>query len=167
MSEPEKKVCPERDLWLALGDDALLRQCRFAPFRAGGPGGQKQNKTSSAIRLTHEPSLLSATAIESRSRRENTSKALGKIRMKIAEHFRLPFRGAKHFSTGISVSNDLYPLAVAELLDAMDEVLYRIRDCAEKFGISTGQLVKFIAKNPSLWQKINEERARLGCQVLI
>ena len=36
-------------------DDALLAECRVETFRAGGPGGQHQNKTESAVRLTHLP----------------------------------------------------------------------------------------------------------------
>ena len=37
----------------------------------GGPGGQKINKTSNCVRLTHIPSGLSVTCQESRSRDRN------------------------------------------------------------------------------------------------
>ena len=37
----------------------------------GGPGGQKTNKTSSVVRLVHEPSGLSVRCGESRSRETN------------------------------------------------------------------------------------------------
>ena len=36
-----------------------------------GPGGQKTNKTSSVVRLSHEPSGISVRVGESRSREEN------------------------------------------------------------------------------------------------
>ena len=36
-----------------------------------GPGGQKVNKTSSVVRLVHEPSGIAVKAGESRSREEN------------------------------------------------------------------------------------------------
>lgn len=37
----------------------------------GGPGGQKTNKTSSVVRLVHEPSGIQVRVGESRSREEN------------------------------------------------------------------------------------------------
>ena len=37
----------------------------------GGPGGQKTNKTSSVVRLSHEPSGVAVKVGESRSREEN------------------------------------------------------------------------------------------------
>ena len=37
----------------------------------GGPGGQKTNKTSSVVRLSHEPSGIAVKVGESRSREDN------------------------------------------------------------------------------------------------
>ena len=37
----------------------------------GGPGGQKTNKTSNVVRLSHEPSTLSVRCGETRSRETN------------------------------------------------------------------------------------------------
>ena len=37
----------------------------------GGPGGQKTNKTSNVVRLSHEPSALSVRCSETRSRETN------------------------------------------------------------------------------------------------
>jgi protein subunit release factor B len=37
----------------------------------GGPGGQKTNKTSNVVRLTHEPSALTVRCGETRSRETN------------------------------------------------------------------------------------------------
>lgn len=42
-------------------------------FRAGGPGGQNQNKTSSAVRIKHRDSGAVAESRESRSQAENKS----------------------------------------------------------------------------------------------
>jgi protein subunit release factor B len=50
-----------------MPDNQLLADCRWEAFRGPGPGGQKRNKTSSAVRITHLPTGLSAIATESRS----------------------------------------------------------------------------------------------------
>src|SRR5436190_18676644 len=68
-------------LSLFLADDArLLAQCAIDTYRASGPGGQKRNKTSSAVRLRHLPSTLIVIAEESRSQHENRARALRRLR---------------------------------------------------------------------------------------
>lgn len=44
-------------------------------FRAGGKGGQKQNKTSSGVRCSHPPSHSSAEARDQRSQLQNRRSA--------------------------------------------------------------------------------------------
>src|SRR5437588_5804913 len=69
-----------RDQWTALTDAQLLAQCEVDTYRASGPGGQKRNKTSSAVRLRHPPSGLVVIAEESRSQHENRDRALRRLR---------------------------------------------------------------------------------------
>src|SRR5438132_12813254 len=71
---------PVRDDWLRMDDAALLSQCKVDTYRASGPGGQKRNKTSSAVRLRHEPSGMIVIAEESRSQHENRVRALRRLR---------------------------------------------------------------------------------------
>src|SRR5882724_13460189 len=61
-------------------DAQLLVQCELDTYRASGPGGQKRNKTSSAVRIRHLPSGLIVIAEESRSQHENRVKALKRLR---------------------------------------------------------------------------------------
>src|SRR6187402_2098375 len=68
-----------RSAWTALTDEQLLAQCEVDTYRASGPGGQKRNKTSSAVRLRHTPSGLIVIAEESRSQHENKAKALTRL----------------------------------------------------------------------------------------
>src|SRR5436309_711511 len=69
-----------RSTWTALSDAQLLAQCEVDTYRASGPGGQKRNETSSAVRLRHLPSGLIVIAEESRSQHENRAKALKRLR---------------------------------------------------------------------------------------
>src|SRR5262245_40139928 len=69
-----------RATWAHLSDEQLLDQCDVDTYRASGPGGQKRNKTSSAVRLRHAPSGLIVIAEESRSQHENKAKALQRLR---------------------------------------------------------------------------------------
>ncbi len=69
-------------------DDALLAECRVETFRAGGPGGQHQNKTESGVRLTHLPTGIVVTARESRSQHRNRKTALARLRAALEERAR-------------------------------------------------------------------------------
>ena len=64
-------------------DDALLAQCDVHTFRAGGPGGQHQNVTDSAVRLVHRPTGLTVTSRAQRSQYLNKMDALRRLRLKL------------------------------------------------------------------------------------
>src|SRR3954470_12260429 len=66
--------------WTDLTDVQLLAQCELDTYRASGPGGQKRNKTSSAVRIRHPATGLLVIAEESRSQHENKAKALKRLR---------------------------------------------------------------------------------------
>src|SRR5262245_18055216 len=85
----------DRATWLTLPDDDLLRQCEVDTYRASGPGGQKRNKTSSAVRLRHLPSTLIVIAEESRSQHENKARALRRLRQALALKLRAPVSDAE------------------------------------------------------------------------
>lgn len=54
-------------------------------MRASGPGGQHVNRTESAVRVTHVPTGLQATAMEERSQHRNRKLALARLAKKLAE----------------------------------------------------------------------------------
>lgn len=69
-------------------DDELLAQCRVETFRAGGPGGQHQNTTESAVRLVHEATGIRVTARDERSQHRNRALALQRLRARLEERTR-------------------------------------------------------------------------------
>jgi peptide chain release factor len=52
---------------------------RFEAFSAGGPGGQHQNKTASAVRAVHKPTGLAVVARDGRSQHRNKAIALNRL----------------------------------------------------------------------------------------
>jgi peptide chain release factor 2 len=74
------KVTPEMD---APDIEVNESEIRMEVFRASGAGGQHVNKTSSAVRLIHEPTGLVASSQEERSQLQNREKALTRLKAMI------------------------------------------------------------------------------------
>ncbi len=74
-------VAPDADAIADLRDEDI----DYQSMRASGPGGQHVNKTDSAIRATHRPTGLVATAQEQRSQHANRKLAKLKLAMLIED----------------------------------------------------------------------------------
>lgn len=167
-----------RDLWAQLADEPLLQQCDVDTYRASGPGGQKRNKTSSAVRLRHLPSGLIVIAEESRSQHENRAKALRRLRQALylklrrplseAELSRLSARpeiaAAKNAAGRLAVGRKdgrFWP-AAGVALDALDALQARVHDAAVALGVTTGNLLAWLQIEPKVWEQANILRQRHG-----
>jgi peptide chain release factor 2 len=69
----------EGDIEIEIRRDDVERQT----FRAGGPGGQHQNKTESGVRLIHKPSGVVAECRNERSQHKNEDVAWKMLRAKL------------------------------------------------------------------------------------
>jgi len=64
--------------------ERLLAECDVETYRGSGPGGQHRNRRDSAVRLTHRPTGIVATATERRSQHQNKEVALERLAGKLA-----------------------------------------------------------------------------------
>ena len=160
--------------WLDLNDESLLRDCRFELFRGPGPGGQKRNKTSNSVRLTHTPTQISVVAGESRSQSENKSRALRRLKLRIAVEIRHPVdpRGweppawfpqvIQMGRLAVSRHNEHYSRTAGLVLDLLDARKGNVGVVAKLLGVSTSSVVKFLEAEPQLWAAANAIRKSAG-----
>ncbi|MBX9628063.1 MAG: peptide chain release factor-like protein [Gemmataceae bacterium] len=171
---PKPDTRPPRSTWAALTEPQLLAQCEVDTYRASGPGGQKRNKTSSAVRLRHTPSGLLVIAEESRSQHENKAKALRRLWRALFLHLRDPLppdaltseavaaRPDHPGAFDLSPKNPRFWPAVGLVLDVLAAVEARVSDAAALLGTSTGHLIDFLQADPKVWQEANRLRAAAG-----
>ena len=119
----------EEDLDIDIPDDDI----RIDVFRSSGAGGQKVNKTSSAIRITHFPTGIVVSCQNERSQYQNKDKAMQILKSKllilkqqenldktadirgeikdnnfgsqIRSYFLQPYKMIKDLRTGVSTAN--------------------------------------------------------------
>jgi len=160
---------------LDYSDAQLLAECEVHTYRASGPGGQKRNKTSSAVRLHHRPSGLTTVGTESRSQAENKARALRRLREAIAVGYREALPEAIAWPGTVQVverrlkvnpKNPSFYRALALVLDAVAAQGGQSRLAAERLGLSPSSLVRFLAQHPTAWTEANRIRREAGLRPL-
>ena len=178
MSADEPKKIANRHAWTSLTDSQLLAQVAVDTYRASGPGGQKRNKTSSAVRVRHLPSGLIVIAEESRSQHENRAKALKRLRqaffLKIREQVPILEPGKADVHGELAEARNaagrldlgrkdprFWPV-VGLVLDVLEASSARVSDAAKVLEISTGNLIDFLRIEPKVWEQANHLRQKFG-----
>ena len=173
---------PEQD-YLALDDAALVGQCDVKIHRASGPGGQHRNKVSTACRLHHKPTGISAQCYDSRSQLENRRGAVRRLRMKIACQHRRPVdrmdlpipevvrsclsrprKGPAAGKARLTVGRKdqrFWPVAQF-LLDVLEACEGGLSDAARAVGVSTSNLVSLVKSDRHLYAAASDIRKRHG-----
>lgn len=139
----------ERDEILKLDDAALSKLVKLEFSRGSGNGGQKRNKTSTAVRAVLEEYGISASDCSERSQHRNRAEALRKLRMLLAlRERRSPLPPPR---TRCAAESPDYPLFAARLLDAVDAAAGDLRRVAETWGVSPTSLFRLLERDPQLW----------------
>ena len=164
----KKSVSAEQNIarrqLLLLADNELLQLCRCDTMRGSGPGGQKRNKTESAVRLTHLESRLSSFDDQTRSQHQNRRRALAKLRREIAVNMRQPPQ--PWTEPRPALKSPAYPLWLACVFDALHSAEFSLAKAAALLNTSSGKLGKDLARDPAACQTINQERQKRGLHPL-
>jgi hypothetical protein len=171
-----------RATWTDLTDAQLLAQCAVDTYRASGPGGQKRNKTSSAVRLRHPPTGLLVIAEESRSQHENRARALRRLRQALYLKWRdelspsalanlaaRPDYAAARDAEGklhLGRKDALFWPVAGLVLDVLQAAGARVSEAAQTLGITTGNLIDFLQGDEKVWEQANQMRVRFGLKPL-
>ncbi len=155
----------KRNFFLETSSEKLLKDCKITNFKASGKGGQKRNKTSSAVRINHIPTNIIVTNSSSRSQHENKGLAIKKLRYQIALNLRSEI-DIKIENIEMSLRNPQYYLWVAFVLDILFNVDFDVNCLAKKINLSTSKILKLLHRDTILWQKINLERKKIGLREL-
>jgi len=158
-----------------LSDEQLLKQCDWYAGRASGPGGQKRNKTHSAIMLTHVPTGITCIANEHRLQGENRKLAMERLRLALAlairreidlETFTVPEAVKQQLNRdgklGVNESNALYLPIIATMLDLLQVYRGQVSKAADLLGITTTNFINVLHRNPKLWTAAQEMRKRFN-----
>ena len=154
----------ERNAMLTAEDAVLLRDCEFIMQKGTGNGGQKINKTSSAVRLRHRPTGIAVAANEERSQSRNRHIALRKLRYEIAMRVHADPSGADFtlLPSPSPANHARLILWTAELFDRLAASDFDPAKTAALCGVSTSQLERAMRKYPQIWRFFSESRQQNG-----
>lgn len=148
-----------RDNRLLLDDSFLSENSILDFYKSTGNGGQKKNKTSSAVRLIHKSTKIEATSGNRRSQKENRTIALWQLKLNIATKIRNKFISfPEKFNFAMNERNPQFPFFVGLILDLLFEENFHLANAAKRINFSTAQLIKILQKHKFMWKKYQENK---------
>ena len=152
-----------------LSIDELLKSCVVKRTRGSGPGGQHRNKVETAIVITHTQSGIVGQASEKRSQHRNRDVAVERLRVNLALAIRssvepeqapssLWLSRVKSKKVVVNPSHEDFPRLLCEAMDFITAVDFDVAAAADRLGVSTSQLVKFLKLAPAAFESVNRER---------
>jgi hypothetical protein len=154
--------------------ETLLEQCDLELGKRRGPGGQHRAAVASGVHLLHRPTGIEAQATERRSPAVNQSRAVRRLRLRLAVKVRtIPVRSnfapselwqRRRQGTRIAVNPDHadYPALLAEALDLVVVRRWDLAGAAGLLGVTMSQLSRLIRQHPAAFAKVNEGRVSVG-----
>lgn len=161
MKHPE-----DRNRLLTATDDELLAHCRMDVARGTGPGGQKRNRTESAVRLTVEDTTIQVLCDQSRSQHRNRELALRELRLRLALECRFPTRESMPWSDPPPVKQPEFTLWIAQVLDVVAGHGWRVGDAVQAMDVSTNRFSQAVLTDDRVARVVNRERERNGMRPL-
>lgn len=170
----------ERRRLLELDDRGLVNECEIDLYKASGTGGQKRNKTSSAVRMRHKASGVISKAADSRSQSDNRRKALMRMRVSLAldirhslaADYKVSSEAADALKRGPYGKNSKtrlrapYLLALAEILDVFEAEEAVLSSAAARLGVTTSALGKLLCGDDRVARRTLEMRSQRGLKPL-
>jgi hypothetical protein len=160
---------------LQFDDARLLAECEVHVHRTGGPGGQHRNKVASAVRLVHRLTGFVVTASERRSQHENKANALWRLREAIAVGVRCvppvevlwpPTVCITDRRLRVNEANPAFCEVLALVLDELAACGGELRKTADRLGVTSSSLTRFLAERPKAWAEANRIREGAGLPAL-
>jgi len=157
-----------------LEEADLLKDCEVEFGRATGPGGQNRNRRDTATTVTHVPTGVVGAATERRSQAQNRSRAIFRLRLKLASTVRSKTHHERHRpselwvrrrqgrSMSVNPMHADYPALLAEAMDVIVARRYDVAGAAGVLDISMSQLAKLIRHNKKAFAVVNRGREAQG-----
>ena len=152
----------ERNAFLLISDEELSLQCTLNFYKSTGNGGQKRNKTSSAVRLIHRPTGLAVCDCSQRSQHQNRAVALEKLRRLIARECRCRDNPELPKWPPVGLHHKHYAFWCAGVLDLLAAKEWDLEAAAAELNCSQSQLLKGIGRDAECMQLLNRERLAAG-----
>ena len=158
--------------------EQLRAECDIRHARRSGPGGQHRNKVETAAILTHRPTGISAEASERRSQAQNETKAMFRLRVRLALQIRTVISADYQPSelwrsrcragrVAINPEHEDFPSLLAEALDVLASRAFDVQAAATALLCTPSQLVKLLKHEPAALELVNNARAERGLNRLL